>query len=207
MSGLIIRQYRELILGEKTETRRLKLPPHLAVGKERMVVPRRAAPAYWFGCLDNEPFIVSNPADFASRQTGRFFSTTESANEWLERKGFLPARIRIDKIIQEELRSITFDGALREGIPRPQRTETRVNPNKDELGHPVAPYLEVRHYPSPREQYARLWDVINTRPGLRWQDNPTVYVVGFKRNHELAELIRDFQQRGVDFSTLPSIDY
>ncbi len=35
--------------------------------------------------------------------------------------------------------------------------------------------------PDPREEFARLWDSLHTKPGKRWADNPKVVVLTFRR--------------------------
>ena len=44
------------------------------------------------------------------------------------------------------------------------------------------PLLDATQHETPREWYAILWDSINgKRPGCAWEDNPWVWVMGFKR--------------------------
>lgn len=36
------------------------------------------------------------------------------------------------------------------------------------------------HMVTPRDEYADLWDTIHTKPGTRWADNPSVWVLTFE---------------------------
>lgn len=67
-------------------------------------------------------------------------------------------RIRITAIRREDVQSITYEDARAEGAPP---------------DHLCDCYSPVRWY-------ANLWDAINRRKGIRWNDNPTVWVLTFE---------------------------
>ena len=78
--------------------------------------------------------------------------------------GWTPLRIRILDIHEEKLQDISEEDAIAEGMEGDLAT-----------WHEAAGTL-----PTPREQYAIVWDEINTRPSTRWADNPEVWVISFE---------------------------
>ena len=75
--------------------------------------------------------------------------------------------LEIVSVRSERLQTITEDDAIAEGI------------------HAGASWIT-----SPIEQYAALWDSINTRAGTRWADNPFVFRYEFRRT-EASERDRE----------------
>ena len=75
--------------------------------------------------------------------------------------------LEIVSVRSERLQTITEDDAIAEGI------------------HAGASWIT-----SPIEQYAALWDSINTKPGTRWADNPFVFRYEFRRT-EASERDRE----------------
>lgn len=46
--------------------------------------------------------------------------------------------------------------------------------------------------PNPRTAYARLWDLLHTKPGQRWDDNPMVWVIEYEwRAQRVEDLLKD----------------
>lgn len=133
--------YTAVLLGEKTLTTRLRLPAHIAVGKEWAMVPKRAAPAWWLDGGDAQ--IITN--------VNRWFSALLPAHiermkaeglrygvDYLKYLGFVQARIRIEAFYQVALADMTEREARDEGVESV-------------------------------EAYARLWDAIN--PKVLWADH------------------------------------
>lgn len=115
MSGIIMRQYAEMLSGKKTLTRRLKLPRGLAVGKTRAVVPKRAKPAYWFGKLHNVELTIKNPIEYVSCQLSEPHNQKQ-AIAYLKAHGFVQARVEIMAIWQEPLCEMLHTDALAEAV-------------------------------------------------------------------------------------------
>jgi len=92
-----------------------------------------------------------------------------------------PAWLEITDIRVERLQDITEQDAITEGIAHnwigqdcpPEYEDEYMNYGGDEDDFPCF---------SARESFQTLWQSINSeRPGCSWQDNPFVWVVGFKR--------------------------
>ncbi|MBZ0291403.1 MAG: ASCH domain-containing protein [Anaerolineae bacterium] len=64
-------------------------------------------------------------------------------------------RIRITDIRKEPLQELSTEDAIAEGVV-------------------------LKDYVGPRLRYSNLWDSINTRKGIRWNDNPDVWVITFE---------------------------
>lgn len=85
-------------------------------------------------------------------------------------------RIRITGIRREPVQAISYHDALAEGIHR--------NSLLPDLPHTLAySYTvgdQVFAFETPQAAYRALWDSINNRPGIRWEDNPQVWVLTFE---------------------------
>jgi hypothetical protein len=86
-------------------------------------------------------------------------------------------RIRITDIRQERLQEISEEDAIAEGC---KATYFSVSGNITPWNQPDKPILA-------RDRYARLWDSINTRKGIRWEDNQNVWVLTFELVKEPIE--------------------
>ena len=157
---MIFQQYIDLLSGKKTETRRLKHPKYLEIGKTRAVVPKRGQPAWWYGYdwLNNRYFWIEQPVVYVSHLKLSHYEHSE-ATKYLADQGFVQARIIIKDIYPQRLQDITHEAALREGV-------------------------------ATIHQYATLWNSINDKPGFRWADNPLVEVIRFCRTDELLDLMQ-----------------
>lgn len=121
-------------------------------------------------------------------------------------KDVTQARITITEIRQERLQDITEDACVAEGIPA-----CAVCNNTGFIDSGVyAQSMEVACKDCKGwvyEQYANLWDSINTRPGTRWQDNPMVWVLSFKIDPKFHELYMKYLAQSVqDVRSSGSID-
>ena len=110
----------------------------------------------------------------------------DTGNEWgwrLKIGRFLPKwacclRGTILNIGAQRLQDIGAGDAIREGIERvPQLGVLRSSGWRDYSG-------ETAGFMDPRESYRTLWDMINTKPGTRWADNPWVWVYTLELDEE-----------------------
>lgn len=143
--------YTAVLLGEKTLTTRVRLPAHIAVGKEWAIVPKRAAPAWWLGAQDGQ--VIPDVGDWVFAQGRDFFAQVRTEGhsyivDYLKAHGFVQARIRIDAFWQTPLQRMTHTEATQEGV-------------------------------GTLYDYQQLWDSINKAKGLRWDDNPQVWRIRF----------------------------
>lgn len=156
--------YTATLAGRKTQTRRIHTP-RLSVDKTYAIVPKRAAPAWWFyerffGLPSQHTVRITNPrAYLAQSGDDMALGSTAQINRYLAKTGPVQARIHIDRIHHEPLGAITEADAQAEGV-------------------------------ASRDAFAALWDTINTKPGTRWTDNPTVCVVTFHVDLSVKRLYR-----------------
>lgn len=107
--------YTSLLLGEKTLTTRLKLPAHIAEGKEWAIVPGRAQPAWWFG----KDEIVTEPKRWGRRYASLFLHSEPDLREIharLKQFNFVQARIHIYCYWQNALCAMSEQDARDEGV-------------------------------------------------------------------------------------------
>lgn len=112
-----------------------------------------------------------------SDDTNQFYMvTSEGRVRWATRRSYAVqpgrgkpaiARIRIVTICQEPLQAISEADAVAEGWPY---RDTR----GDFLG------VKYGYLLAPIPWYAHVWDSINRKPGTRWADNPSVWVLTFE---------------------------
>lgn len=145
--------YTAVLLGEKTLTTRLKLPAHIANGKEWAIVPGRAKPAWWFRMDDGVAQVETDPrgrctAVYGDTSNIRVYPASV-INRLMFDDGWTSARIHIETFYDVDLQDMTHSEALRESVKSV-------------------------------EEYAQLWDRINDKKGLRWTDNPHVYRISFR---------------------------
>jgi hypothetical protein len=115
MSALIVRQIWELLLGEKTQTRRLKLPQGMIVGKKTAVVPGRGKHSWWLGEWGTRVIVVENPVVFVSNHL-KSTQTNKDAQAYLEKHFFVRTEIEISQIWVEPLCEISYYDATCEGV-------------------------------------------------------------------------------------------
>lgn len=163
--------YTAVLLGDKTLTTRLKLPAHIAVGKQWAIVPGRAKAAWWLGVYGGMWVVVRNPTEMVTRATTEQV-THRVAVQWLEWQEFIQAAIRIEAFWQTPLQTMTHEEALAEGV-------------------------------GSLEEYAALWDRINTKRGQRWADNPTVWRIRFSRTPEVAAAVERIGRAAFGEAVLP----
>jgi hypothetical protein len=177
---MIFRQWREILDGKKTQTRRVvnELREGLCwqdkngdecpvmvlqgdvdgpqrvkwqVGRTYAVQRKRGEPAIWWRNLyDTKIVNAGKPDRFPLSHSGR--------DTWQQ------LRIRITDIRQERLHDITEGDAIAEGC--------EWSTYFDGVGE---------RYKSPINEYAELWDSINEKTkGARWADNPLVWALTFE---------------------------
>lgn len=113
---MIFKQYAEVLLSEKTLTTRVRLPAHIAVGKEWAIVPKRAAPAWWLHPFNRE-IITSNMAyHLFSTYTVIQRPSGKPPKMRPEDYGYVQARIKIAAYWQTPLQQMTELEALDEGV-------------------------------------------------------------------------------------------
>lgn len=77
--------------------------------------------------------------------------------------------LEITEVRVQRLQDISEEDAIAEGMP-------------NFIGRTVNGIAVVRQSPTPREEFATLWDSINgKRPGCSWSDNPCVWAITFRR--------------------------
>jgi hypothetical protein len=155
---MIFKQWELVLIGRKTQTRRLYHPDDIAewtvIGKGRMGFKTSSGRwRYWIG--QQLPIIPKRAASMVWYKrhslTGHLLTSVNasmSLNE-MKRAGYTPARINIVELRRERLQSISEEDAVAEGVES------------------VAAYRE-------------LWESINGKQkGARWEDNPLVDVIVF----------------------------
>lgn len=171
---MIIKQYLDVIEGRKTQTRRMK--GTYKVGSVQSVVPKMYKPTVWYRWYDGELNVnleaIEHKATFNAYHSETDYDNTIRVDhrEALSERGFIPLQIRIVAKRQEPLQCLTVDDAIAEGVYwNPAMSLYTAVAH----GHTFADF-------SPIDCYAQLWDSINTKKGLRWEDNPTVVVYCFE---------------------------
>jgi len=81
--------------------------------------------------------------------------------------GYQPLRITYTHLRYEPLQAITYGDIQAEGI----RHEWYL------------PLSDFRNIDRTFDEWIKVWDSINSRPGLRWRDNPWVWVLQFRANN------------------------
>lgn len=172
---MIFKQIDEILRGEKTQTRRNVKP------NEYGAIPLNNPSTYSLPA--NVQTVYSGTRrkwqvgrDYAVQpKRGAFgieFYPAPRVAQWREMTPdralddrYRPVRIRITEIRMENLQDISRLDALAEGHPfnRPVTTDAEITP----------------HPPEPLDWYRALWDSINARKGMRWEDNPDVWVLTF----------------------------
>ena len=166
---MIFRQYREIVEGKKTQTRRVLGDKRIdtmtsgfarvltpggkllhEVGRTYAVVPGRGKPGLRVRIGEDGRLFFQNGLNELAR-----------ISEWKM------VRIRIDAIRVEHLNAISEADAKAEGV------------EPIEVPAPMFSHIEYSCGPSYAYGYAALWDSINDRPGIRWEDNPLVIVYTF----------------------------
>jgi hypothetical protein len=158
---MYFKQVREIVRRTKTQTRRtVKVGEFLIDG----AVFSKSGRLKW--CIGRDYAVSPGRGKHGLICNPR---TGETAPGDVGRAGFVPLRIKIDHIKSQRLHDMTESDALAEGIAR--------------SGYgfiaSVDGYEFGRKYKSPIFAYANLWDSINKKPGTRWEDNPTVWVIHF----------------------------
>lgn len=156
---MIVKQYLEVISGAKTQTRRMK--DRYQVGRVYSVVPKMYQYTIHYRCLPDGKIQIWNdhnpgPPTFLSMD-----------DQW---KTYAPLKIRITDKRCEPVQNISEADARAEGI---------YWSGQSLLWEANAHGLIITGY-SPRACYAQLWDAINTKKGLRWQDNPQIVAYTFE---------------------------
>ena len=112
----IFKQYKEVINGTKTQTRRFRKMAHVHVGTERAAVPKRSKPAWWVRSVDKFD-VVNEPCSQAFLWLGMSYSPTQKeAAQMLTERGYVQVRIVYTRIWQERLQDISLEDALAEGV-------------------------------------------------------------------------------------------
>lgn len=154
---MIFRQIDEIVSGKKTQTRRIKKEKERYLSDLQSVVITNV---YGYRAIDS-----LGQASYFNGHTDRLkwvVGCDYAVQPGRGKPGV--CRIRITNIRQEQLQRISDMDAIAEGI------------NWDESAF----HASEGTLPTPREEYADLWDSINTRPGTRWADNPEIWVISFE---------------------------
>jgi hypothetical protein len=125
-------------------------------------------------CIDDDGFTAYN-ADGSSKSP---WKPSIHMPRWASRINLEITSIRI-----ERLKSISQEDARAEGVP-PNWGSDLTGWNPDEHGFIAEPQPDEGepYFRTAIDAYAFLWDSINAkRTGFRWDDNPFVYVIKFKR--------------------------
>lgn len=154
---IIFQQYRDILLKNKNQTRRISLRNDLKVGSTHAVVPKMYRHAVWYK-YDNEDLKVWH----------EIHSSLLLPPPYWGHEGWAELRVRILDKHRERLQSISREDALSEGILENQH------------GAYYASTLPTKWSDNPVDAYRNLWNSINQRNGQRWEDNPTVTVVKFE---------------------------
>lgn len=174
----------DILAGRKTMTRRVCKPGEWRaapapdgvamlsgrikweVGKTYAVQPGRGKPGAW---IDAGGKLLLNPRGVYERRYERPADTQAMLDMHWQ-----PLRIRITEIHQERLQDISEKDAVAEGC----RATWGPIDFKGDL--PAGVEWSIGVVESGRDKYLALWDSINTRPGTRWADNPSVWCLSFK---------------------------
>ena len=112
---------------------------------------------------------------------GPYYRATDASSgtlKWLSAssmaRGASRITLEITSVRVERLQEISEADALCEGVER----ITHIGPCRVMGWHD---YAGGAGFMSPIESYRTLWSQLNNKPGRRWEDNPFVWVIGFKR--------------------------
>lgn len=153
---MIVKQYHDVILGDKTQTRRIG--DRYNVGKVYSVVPKMYKHTIYYRQIANhfetwhETYSASTPIPLEC-----------------DRHLWTPLRIKVVAKRVEPLQSITEQDAIAEGIIWSDASDAY-----------YCRHLPRRYFDTAVEGYRVLWESINTKAGTRWEDNPTVNVFTFE---------------------------
>ncbi len=148
---MIVKQYHEVIAGDKIQTRRMK--DRYQVGRVYSVVPKMYQKTVMYGYDGVGDVFIWD----ATKQ--------QPVQEWYKLK------VRITDKRMEPLQNLTNDDALAEGI-------NVIHGFGDSFY--FSHKLTEKCFDSPVEAYQDLWNAINDKKGLRWEDNPQVVVYTFE---------------------------
>ncbi len=160
---MIFQQWQAVLDGRKTQTRRIKKGDEWAANWRGRNVEFRGG----------EIAVICVGFGRAKWQVGRTYALQPGRGQ--------PAigRIRIVRIRRERVQDISEEDALAEGC--------------EGLWCPVEGWHNLADNPGltsferdPRDHYAWLWNTIYDRPGVRWADNPAVWVLEFELVEEEA---------------------
>lgn len=155
---MIFKQWHEVLDGTKSQTRRLRFPYELAVQlwKHGWSLPRPYAPYTW---ADWQNDIGDVHIAEANRILAEQYVTLPVKPH---RTAKSIGRIHAMRVRREQLQDITPRAAKAEGVD---------------------PYI-VRpsgaSYIGYEQGFVNLWDSINKKPGMRWDDNPSVWALTFE---------------------------
>lgn len=157
---MIAKQINEIILDLKTETRRCGACNNYRVGHSQAVVPKMFQPAVWY--RDDQtgiPVLWPDGTPYIWKSELKYLS-----ENWLQLRALI-----LDKHT-EPLHAIDETGAIAEGV--------LCDASRGYYSSP----LSGQYFDTAVLAYAGLWDFINGKTkGKRWQDNPEVKVIQFKR--------------------------
>lgn len=154
---MIVKQYLDVILGDKTQTRRIAA--RYTVGKVYAVVPKMYKHTIYYRWEGSIPRIWHEEnADGAPIPP-----LSSLAHVWK------PLRIKIIAKRQEPLQNISEQDAIAEGIIWSAASEAF-----------YCRHMPKRYFETAVEGYRALWESINTKQGTRWEDNPLVHAFTFE---------------------------
>ena len=158
---MIFKQYLEVLRQQKTETRRLGLRDNLKPGNLLAMQPERGKAAWWFGLLSGQSTNVKEPIAFTA---GHYI---------FGRHGDPTAKWAKEMLIHYDFLQARIQIASVHSEPLQAITYDGA------IAEGVASV----------DEYATLWNSINSKPGIRWQDNPTVTVIRFVLERKLAHFL------------------
>ena len=161
---MIFKQYDLILDGKKTATRRMRL--NVSVGKTYAMVPKMSKPAHWFihaagNVPDLDSVIIGDPALCPTRITDPRAYTKQAKPE---------AAIKLLNYFASVRCEIAVSSIRHEPLWYITEADARAEGV------------------SSVDEYAKLWDSINYRKGLRFDDNPTVYVIDFTISDRLHNI-------------------
>jgi len=161
---MIFRQIDEILAGRKTQTRRVCKPGEFCHGRINNV---------WISKVwkRKDPDIDANVR--LKWAVGRTYAIVPKRGQ----PGLKTHRIRITAIRQERVQEISEADAIAEGCS----CIVCGGRGYDDDGYGShAACGACADKSGCREDYRLLWDSINTRKGVRWEDNPLVWVIEFE---------------------------
>lgn len=166
---MIFKQWQEVLDGRKVQTRRIA--DRYKVGSVQSVTPKMYKPAIWWKD-GSQPVdeAISTLLDADGKKTGSWDHRPALASQ-----GYQPLKILILDKRREPVQALTEAGAIAEGI------EFMPDGWTDTSGFYLCRAVpSIGTHETAVGCYAALWDSINTKKGLRWQDNPMVTVYTFE---------------------------